>query len=136
MRRLSFVLRLILFASLSSSILSPHASFPASQIDLDRFLSLVPLIDPSSIPSNASVADLAEAAKANNQSESLPNPIAKDYPTQITGTLNASYFVIPIDYAQARAAVPAKYPILTDLIKKLWKRYEKDKYPVRPLFSH
>ncbi|KAI4216671.1 MAG: hypothetical protein LQ351_001160 [Letrouitia transgressa] len=122
MRRLSFVLRLILFASLSSSILSPHASFPASQIDLDRFLSLVPLIDPSSIPSNASVADLAEAAKANNQSESLPNPIAKDYPTQITGTLNASYFVIPIDYAQARAAVPAKYPILTDLIKKLWKR--------------
>ncbi|KAL9607944.1 MAG: hypothetical protein Q9167_007195 [Letrouitia subvulpina] len=74
--------------------------------------------------------ELAEAAKANNQSESLPNPIAKDYPSQVTGTLNASYFIVPITYAQARAAVPAKYPILTDLIKKMWKDYREDKYPV------
>ena len=112
------------------SLSRPHSSpsYRISLLDLNCLISLTPLITPNSTAQNVSVAD-----SANNQSESLPNPIAKDYPTQITGTINASYFVIPIDYAQARAAIPAKYSILTNLIKEVWKDYEKDKYPVCPL---
>ena len=132
MHLLTGILSALSLLSLSSSVPHPHPSDEGPfQIDLDRLISLTPLIDPSTIPSNVTPEELAEQAKGNSQSESLPNPIAQDYPDQITGTINASYFVIPISYEEARAVVPVKYNILTHQIKKVWKEYGKHKYPVR-----
>ena len=118
--------------SLFSSVLSAPSSYldySAPQIPLDRFLSLNSIINPPSTL-NLSLAQISELLKVNNLTQSLPNPIVKDFPKEISGTSNTSYFVVPISYDDARAAIPAEYPILTKQIKKAWKDYREDKYPV------
>ena len=129
MHRLTISLFSVLFflSPLSSSVPNAHPHPAPSQIDLDVFLSLTPLIVPDPPPPDV-LADLAEQAKSNNLSESLPTPIADQYPDQLTGSLNCSYFVIPISYKEARAIIPAQYPILTNQIKQAWKDHNKHKH--------
>ena len=115
---------LLLFSPLCSSIPHAHPHPAPSQIDLDYFLSLTPLIVPDPPPPDV-LAGLAEQAKSNNLSESLPTPIADQYPDQLTGSLNCSYFIIPISYKEARSIIPAQYPILTSQIKKAWRGHDK-----------
>lgn len=105
---------------------------PGQQIDIARLTSLPALIDQSTLTAGLTPEQLSSLSDAscNNASESQPNPIYTDYPDQITGTINATYFIVPISFAQARKVIPAKYPILTDQIKQFWPDAEHDKYPV------
>lgn len=105
-------------------------TFAHSKLDLSHVISLPALINESSIQGNVSFAALAQDALSNNLSESQPNPIAKEYPKQTTATTNASYFIIPITFAQARAIVPAKYAILTEQIDKIWEDAINGTYPI------
>ena len=61
---------------------------------------------------------------------SQPNPITKQYPDDVTGTLNGTIAIIPIDYSLARSIVPSKYPILKDAYQSLFPSLPKDKYPM------
>lgn len=45
--------------------------------------------------------------------QSQPDLIAAQYPNEVTGTINGTFAVIPIPYAQARALVPSQFKILT-----------------------
>jgi hypothetical protein len=41
------------------------------------------------------------------------DPIASEYPSKVTGTINGTTAVIPIAYALARSLIPSQYAILT-----------------------
>ena len=126
---LAFVLFFVLFAHCSPLSLLDLSS-PSPELPLDYIQSLQPLLqapeDPDSHP-------LTARAPTDPPSESQPNPIANQYPNDVTGTFNSSLYVVPIPYAQARAIVPAKYGILTDQVKEVWKDYQNGLYPVRRL---
>ena len=62
---------------------------------------------------------------------SAPNPIAKTYPNNVTGTINGTIAVVPIPYSLARSLIPSKYGILKSAYKKLLPNLPDDKYPVR-----
>lgn len=62
--------------------------------------------------------------------ESQPNPIAGQYGGSATGTINGTVSIIPIPYAQARAIVPARYPILTAAYEELMPGLGDGMYPV------
>ena len=62
--------------------------------------------------------------------ESQPNPIAQQYPNNVTGTVNGTVIVLPIPYSIARSAVPAQYPILTKQYQKWLPWLGQDMYPV------
>ena len=64
-------------------------------------------------------------------SQSQPNPIGAEYPRDITGTINGTVGIIPIDYSTARSLVPAQYGILKDAYLSLLPGFPEDKYPVR-----
>lgn len=64
-------------------------------------------------------------------SQSQPNPIAVEYPTLTTGTVNGTIAILPISYALARSIVPAQYGILVDGYQKWLPHLPKDMYPVR-----
>ena len=118
-----------ILSSLVSSTNTP-SNAPTCAPDLARIYFLKTLIDPSGISAGVDLAALAAEALKNNESESQPNPIAKDFPTQITGSINATNLIIPIDYRTARSAIPAKYPILNDQIREYWPDWKPGKYPV------
>lgn len=67
--------------------------------------------------------------QANCVTQSQPNPIAAQYPNEVTGTINGTFSVIPIPYAQARSLVPAKFGILTKAYETLMPEL-KGAYPV------
>ncbi|KAK8247032.1 hypothetical protein HDK90DRAFT_473365 [Phyllosticta capitalensis] len=60
---------------------------------------------------------------------SQPNPIAKTYPKEVTGTFNGTLAVVPIPLSKAQEIVGPKYKILTDAYQKLLPDFPKDKYP-------
>jgi hypothetical protein len=65
------------------------------------------------IPVIASLAFLLPAISRPPARDSQPNPIASQYPSKTTGTINGTLAVLPIPYALARSIIPAKYGILT-----------------------
>ncbi|KAF2433907.1 hypothetical protein EJ08DRAFT_657613 [Tothia fuscella] len=62
-------------------------------------------------------------------SQSQPNPIASQYPTDVTGTLNGTLALLPIPMALARSIIPLKYQILTSAYRSLLPDFPKDMYP-------
>ncbi|MCJ1382166.1 hypothetical protein MMC17_005278 [Xylographa soralifera] len=63
------------------------------------------------------------------QTQSQPNPIAAEYPTLTTGTINGTVAVLPIEYTLARSIIPPQYPILKGY-KQLLPGFAADKYPL------
>ncbi|KAI5367092.1 hypothetical protein Slin15195_G022250 [Septoria linicola] len=60
---------------------------------------------------------------------SQPNPIAKDRPTEVTGTINGTTAIVPVPYDVARSIIPAQYGILREAYEKLIPGFPKDMYP-------
>lgn len=83
---------------------------------------------PTSLLSLLCVA-LGASAQEKCSSQSLPNPIASQYPQNITGTLNGTIAILPIPMALARSMIPAKYNILTNAYRTLLPHLPDDMYP-------
>ncbi|MCJ1394046.1 hypothetical protein MMC18_006924 [Xylographa bjoerkii] len=69
------------------------------------------------------------ATSLSCQTQSQPNPIAAEYPTLTTGTINGTVAVLPIEYALARSIIPSQYLILNGY-KRLLPGFPADKYPL------
>ncbi|KAL9098616.1 MAG: hypothetical protein Q9163_005760 [Psora crenata] len=99
--------------------------------EIERLSRLPPLINVTQIVSSIDPTVLAFFFQnSTNSQNSQPNPIASTFPNLTTGTINASYAVLPINYAQARAIVPSQYKIMTESIEKLIPFFPKGKYPL------
>ncbi|EGP89261.1 uncharacterized protein MYCGRDRAFT_108774 [Zymoseptoria tritici IPO323] len=70
------------------------------------------------------------AAALTCKTHSQPNPIAKQYPKDVTGTINGTTAIVPIPYDVARSIIPSEYGILRDAYEKLMPDLPKDMYPV------
>ena len=68
-------------------------------------------------------------AKTACISHSQPNPIWREYPTNITGTVNATMAILPIPLSLARSIIPKKYGILEDAYREFLPNLPKDMYP-------
>ena len=79
-------------------------------------------IDPSALE-----AAFNTSANTNN---TLPNPIASTFPNLTTAIINATYLVLPIDFALARSIVPNQYRILRESIQDALPGFPADKFPV------
>lgn len=60
---------------------------------------------------------------------SQPNPIAAQYPNDVTGTINGTSAIVPIPYAIARSIIPSQYPILRHAYEELIPGFPKNMYP-------
>ncbi|MCJ1401129.1 hypothetical protein MMC11_004341 [Xylographa trunciseda] len=69
------------------------------------------------------------ATSLSCQTQSQPNPIAAEYPTLTTGTINGTVAVLPIEYTLARSIIPSQYPILNGY-QQLLPGFPADKYPL------
>ncbi|KAB8346057.1 hypothetical protein FH972_023109 [Carpinus fangiana] len=76
----------------------------------------------------AAICDISSAL-LSCQSQSQPNPIAKDYPDQATGTVNGTLAILPIPYSLARSIIPSKYGILRAQYEAVLPNLPKDTYP-------
>ena len=65
------------------------------------------------------------------QTESQPNPIADQYPNDVTGTINGTVAILPIPYHLARSIIPKQYAILDKQCKLFLDGtvFPKDMYP-------
>lgn len=63
------------------------------------------------------------------KTQSQPNPIAKEFPKEATGTINGTVAILPIPYALARKIVPAEYNILQSTYQSMLPDFPKDMYP-------
>ncbi|KAF2086560.1 hypothetical protein K490DRAFT_44321 [Saccharata proteae CBS 121410] len=61
--------------------------------------------------------------------QSQPNPIAKDRPTEVTGTINGTTAIVPVPYDVARSIIPAEYGILREAYERLIPGFPKDMFP-------
>ncbi|KAK8198286.1 hypothetical protein BKA81DRAFT_279798, partial [Phyllosticta paracitricarpa] len=61
--------------------------------------------------------------------QSQPNPIAKTYPKEVTGTLNGTLAVVPIPLSKAQEIIGHEYRILTEAYEKFLPNFPKDMYP-------
>lgn len=57
----------------------------------------------------ATAQSLPSTCKSSN---SQPNPVASQYPDDVTGTDNQTIVLMPIPYSVARAVIPQQYSIL------------------------
>jgi hypothetical protein len=82
---------------------------------------------------SAVIALQLSLSTATSPSECIPysqrNPIASQYPANITGTVNATLVLLPIPFAVARSIIPAKYAILKDAYRSLLPNFREDQYP-------
>lgn len=62
-------------------------------------------------------------------SHSLPNPIASQFPANVTGTINSTLAILPIPMKLARSIVPQQYAILSNAWRELLPNLPKDMYP-------
>jgi len=62
-------------------------------------------------------------------SHSQPNPIAAQYPGNVTGTVNATLAILPIPFSLARSLIPKEYAILTSQYRSFLPELPKDMYP-------
>jgi hypothetical protein len=60
---------------------------------------------------------------------SLPNPIASQFPANVTGTINSTLAILPIPMTLARSIVPEQYQILSNAWRDLLPSLPKDMYP-------
>lgn len=73
---------------------------------------------------------LRPAAQDTCTASSQPNPIAQQYASIPTGTLNATLAIIPIPLAAARRIVPSRLTILESAYRTLLPSFPADMYPV------
>ena len=59
-----------------------------------------------------------------------PNPIAKQFTGQTTGTINSTIIVLPINFTLARSIIPSQYKILKKQYKAWMPDLPSDQYPV------
>ncbi|KAH7025419.1 hypothetical protein B0J12DRAFT_365209 [Macrophomina phaseolina] len=62
-------------------------------------------------------------------SKSQPNPIASTYPDHITGTINGTIAVLPLDLRLAQEVIGPEYRILTAAYFDLLPDFPRDQYP-------
>ncbi|KAE9976186.1 hypothetical protein EG328_002738 [Venturia inaequalis] len=81
---------------------------------------------------------LGASAQGTCKSQSLPNPIASQYPQNVTGTLNGTLVILPIPMALARSMIPAKYNILTSAYRTLLPTLPEGMYPafLQAVYDH
>src|ERR1700712_1705732 len=60
---------------------------------------------------------------------SRPNPIASQFPANVTGTINSTLAILPIPQKLARSIIPAEYGILNNAWQDLLPHLPKDMYP-------
>lgn len=107
---------------ISLSQLTTIAGTPPIDITITRHKDVTSNLDVSLAPRSAS--------------ESLPNPIALDYPLQPTGIFNGTLAIVPIPFDVARQIIPAQFGILQNSYKNLLPGLPAGKYPVRtPYFQ-
>lgn len=109
--------------------------FPPGVVqELKRLSNLPSLINSTQMLAGLTPAEL-EAFLASISTEttnkSQPNPLANTFPNMTTGTINASYFILPLEYSVARAIIPSKYGILKESINAVLPFFPEHKYPVR-----
>ena len=75
------------------------------------------------------LAGIAATSATICKSQSQPNPIAKDRPNEVTGTINGTTAIVPVPYSVARSIVPSQYPILRAAYEKLIPGFPKDMFP-------
>jgi hypothetical protein len=61
---------------------------------------------------STAAAAVAVIVSRSCQTQSQRNPIVKEYPGQVTGTINGTTAIVPIPYDVARSMIPAEYGIL------------------------
>ncbi|KAK6833271.1 hypothetical protein PG987_007965 [Apiospora arundinis] len=64
------------------------------------------------------------------KTQSSPNPIAQQYPTHVSGTLNGTTLIVPIPLEQARALIPKEYTILENSYRSLLASFPAGMYPL------
>ena len=102
--------------------------------ELNRLSLLPSLINSTQLLAGLTPAELAAflaSVSTETTNNSQPNPLAFTFPNMTTGTINASYVILPLEYNAARAIIPSKYGILSESIKAVLPFFPKDKYPVR-----
>lgn len=77
-------------------------------------------------------AYLTTSSPAQGASVSLdqPNPIALQYPSLVSGTLNGTTLIVPIPLAAARAAIPKEYGILEHVYRQILPSFPEGMYPL------
>jgi hypothetical protein len=64
------------------------------------------------------------------RSDSSSNPIATQYPNNVTGTINGTIAVVPIPYKLARSIIPPQYSILREAYECQLPGFPRGSYPV------
>jgi hypothetical protein len=59
------------------------------------------------------------------------NTIASNFLNDVSGALNATYAIVPIDYSLARSIIPSEYGILNGQMKKALPALPEGTFPVR-----
>ena len=129
--RIFMLMILTLYKSIAlSQIIEPP--FPPEFVqEVEDLSEIRPLINPASILASIDPTTLEVFLQtAPSSTVSQPNPLAQTFPKLATGTINASYVVIPIDYAQARLIIPNQYQILNESIRAVLPTFPADQYPV------
>jgi hypothetical protein len=62
-------------------------------------------------------------------SYSQPNPLASEYPGNVTGTVNSTLAILPIPLSLARLIIPKEYAILTHQYRSFLPDLPRDMYP-------
>lgn len=60
------------------------------------------------------------------------NTIASNFLNDVSGAVNATYAIVPIDYSLARSIIPSEYKILDSQIKKALPTLPEGTFPVIP----
>jgi hypothetical protein len=105
----------------------PSAHLPMRAPFKQIALGFLPAVLTLPSPSNPSLGRLP-----GSSTESSPNPIASQYPNDVTGTLNGTIAVVPIPYGIARQVIPSKYNILTAAYESLLPGFPANSYPASP----
>jgi hypothetical protein len=76
-----------------------------------------------------SAAESSQPSQPECISHSLPNPIASQFPANVTGTINSTLAILPLPIKLARSIIPEQYEILSDAWRELLPSLPKDMYP-------
>ncbi|KAI4698509.1 hypothetical protein J4E81_005732 [Alternaria sp. BMP 2799] len=103
------------------------------QYFLLSFLSLLAIRYASTTNASPQVPVVHEIQQAVEQAVcqtvDQPNPIASQYPTNATGTLNGTISVLPISLDLARSLIPSQYRILEHAYRHLLPDFPEGMYP-------
>lgn len=65
-----------------------------------------------------------------------PNPIAMQWPSEISGNLNGTTMIVPLDLGLARSIIPAQYGILERAYRALLPDFPNGMYPMMAVAVH